>query len=85
MFFISHDSENTKFYENCEKYYLSKKYHSIEELGGRTYLAEILDAVPTAANAPKYAEIVIEKAILRQLLNAGSQIIKEAFEHFEMI
>jgi len=59
---------------------LSKK-DSLEKAGGRSYLADVLDSVPTAANATKYAEIVFEKAMLRSLINAGSEIIAESFDN----
>ena len=47
-----------------------KKQNKLEEAGGRTYLAEIIDSVPTAANAEKYAGIVLEKAMGRKLIEA---------------
>jgi len=56
------------------------KMGKLEKIGGRVYLAEILDAVPTAANAAHYAEIVFEKAVLRRLIDAGSSIIKDSFD-----
>ncbi len=57
-----------------------KKMNVLEESGGRSYLADLLDTVPTAANADRYADIVFEKALLRQLIDAGSVIISEAFD-----
>ena len=56
------------------------KLNALEECGGRHYLAEILDSVPTAANAEKYAKIVFEKALLRKLIDAGSEIIQHSFQ-----
>jgi len=57
-----------------------KKLNVLDESGGRSYLAEVIDSVPSAANAQKYAEIVFEKAILRELIDAGSEIINDAFD-----
>jgi replicative DNA helicase len=57
-----------------------QKAGTLESSGGRVYLADILDTVPTAANAEKYAEIVFEKALLRMLIDTGSHIIKNAFD-----
>ncbi len=57
-----------------------KKMNALNEAGGRSYLADLLDTVPTAANADRYADIVFEKALLRQLIDAGSGIISEAFD-----
>jgi len=38
-----------------------------EEIGGNSYLAQILDVTPSAANMKEYAKIVKEKAVLRRL------------------
>jgi len=56
-----------------------KKTNSLDEAGGSSYLAEILNSVPTAANAEKYADIVSEKAILRKLIDIGGHIIADGF------
>ena len=45
-------------------------------LGGAPYLHTLISAVPTAANAAYYAEIVAEKAILRRLVEAGTRIVQ---------
>lgn len=57
-----------------------RKENKLEETGGRVYLAEIADTVPSAANAEKYAKIVLEKATARRLIEAGSEMITEAFD-----
>ena len=57
-----------------------KKAGQLAEVGGRSYLIELTDAVPTASNADYYATIIFEKFLLRQLITAGSDIIKEAFD-----
>lgn len=57
-----------------------KKRDMLEATGGRVYLAEVLDSVPSAANADHYANIVLEKALLRKLIDAGSEIVKDALE-----
>ena len=40
----------------------------LEEIGGVSYLTELANAVPTAANITYYAKIVEEKALLRRLI-----------------
>lgn len=45
--------------------------------GGLAYLAELMDAVPTAANIAHHAEIVRDRATERQLLRAGQEIIAD--------
>ena len=51
-----------------------------ERVGGIAYLAELAEETPSAANIGAYAGIVRERAILRQLINAGSSIAESAFE-----
>ncbi len=58
-----------------------KKQNALDEAGGRSYLAEVVNSVPTAANVDKYAEIVMEKGLLRKLIDAGSSIVAQAFDN----
>ncbi len=51
----------------------------LDEVGGVGYLAELLDAVPTAANIDFHAQIVRDKATLRQLIEAGTAIIQQVY------
>ena len=51
-----------------------------EAIGGATYLAQLLDAVPTAANVEYHARIVREKALLRRLIEAATSIIQSTYE-----
>jgi replicative DNA helicase len=48
--------------------------------GGREYLGALLDAVPTVANVEYHARIVRERALLRRLIEVGTNIVGEAFE-----
>ncbi|MBA62734.1 MAG: replicative DNA helicase [Planctomycetaceae bacterium] len=57
-----------------------KTQNIFEMIGGTKYLAELGGAVPNAAHAVYYAEIVREKAIYRSLINVGTEILKEAYE-----
>ncbi|WP_078510684.1 replicative DNA helicase [Streptomyces himastatinicus] len=50
------------------------KRGEIERVGGASYLHELVQAAPTAANAEYYAEIVHERAVLRRLTEAGTRI-----------
>jgi replicative DNA helicase len=52
----------------------------LDAVGGSAYLASLADLVPTAANIAHYARIVREKAILRHLINAATQIATRGFE-----
>ncbi|TWU28510.1 replicative DNA helicase [Bythopirellula polymerisocia] len=51
-----------------------------ESIGGAAYLAEIGQIVPTAAHAEYYARIVADKAVLRSLVHAGTDIVHDAFD-----
>ncbi|MDE0227000.1 MAG: replicative DNA helicase [Gammaproteobacteria bacterium] len=50
-----------------------------ERVGGIAYLAELAEETPSAANIGAYADIVRERAVLRQLISAGSGIAESAF------
>ena len=52
----------------------------LELVGGLPYLNSLMDTVPTAASATHYATIVREKAQLRALIHAGSEIARSGFE-----
>jgi replicative DNA helicase len=52
----------------------------LEIAGGLEYIAELMDAVPTAANLEFHAKIVRDKSILRRLIETATQIITEAYD-----
>ena len=52
----------------------------LELTGGAAYLAEVVHSVPHAANAVYYAEIVRDKATLRALIHASTEILRDAYE-----
>ncbi|MGQ9860069.1 MAG: replicative DNA helicase [Thermodesulfobacteriota bacterium] len=52
----------------------------LDSVGGMDYLTMLVDQVPTAANAPYYAKIVREKAVLRRLIREASEILKQCYE-----
>ena len=54
--------------------------NELEEIGGEDYLLEIMGAVPHAAHARYYAEIVRDKWIQRSLTYACSDILTECYE-----
>jgi replicative DNA helicase len=60
-----------------------KKTDELDSIGGMSYIAELLDAVPTAANIEYHARIVRERALLRRLIEASSHIIRESYESGE--
>jgi replicative DNA helicase len=52
----------------------------LEDVGDITYLAELWDVAPTAANAEYYARIVRDKAITRNLIHASTEILRDAYD-----
>ena len=52
----------------------------LEPVGGLEFLGSVMDAVPTAANIEYHARIVREKALLRRLVEASSQIIRDVYD-----
>ncbi|QBP42901.1 replicative DNA helicase [Paenisporosarcina antarctica] len=57
---------------------LSSK-RELEDVGGLSYLTEIANSVPTAANIAYYARIVEEKALLRRLIRVATNIVEDGF------
>ncbi|MGE5708526.1 MAG: replicative DNA helicase [Bacteroidota bacterium] len=47
----------------------------LEEIGGMGYLAELAGSIPTAANVEYYARIIEEKALRRELIKSGTEIV----------
>lgn len=54
--------------------------HQLEQVGGLSYLGQIAKNTPSAANIAAYAEIVKERALLRQLIEVGTDISGSGFE-----
>ncbi|MEA2014874.1 MAG: replicative DNA helicase [Thermodesulfobacteriota bacterium] len=51
----------------------------IEAVGGEVYLTSLVDGVPSAANIAYYSKIVKEKAILRGLIGAATDILNKSY------
>jgi replicative DNA helicase len=51
-----------------------------ELVGGSSYILQLANSTPSAANIVAYAEIVREKSILRQLIDAGTEITGDGFQ-----
>ena len=52
----------------------------LERIGGAASLADVVEAVPHAAHATHYAHIVRDKSMLRALIDAGTDILREAYD-----
>src|SRR5829696_1530515 len=60
-----------------------RSVNEFERIGGRPYVFQIVESVPTAANAGRYADIVRGKALLRAIIDVGSRITEDAFREPE--
>jgi len=60
-----------------------KRRKELEAVGGVTYLTTLDQLVASAGNVEHYCKIVHEKAILRRLIETGTEIVGEAFEGSE--
>lgn len=58
---------------------LSKK-KQLENVGGRSYLADLASGVATSANIEHHCKIVLEKAILRKLIESSTEIVQKCFD-----
>ena len=59
------------------------KRGDLTRIGGQAYLHQLIQSVPTAANAGYYAEIVHERAVLRRLVEAGTRIVQMGYAQGE--
>lgn len=62
---------------------LSERLEQMDEQGisgGVAYLAELAKSTPSAANIAAYADIVRERAVLRELIGAANHIADASFE-----
>ncbi len=55
----------------------------LEDVGGVSYLSQLVNAVPTSANIEYYATIVEEKSILRRLIRTATQIVSNGYASSE--
>lgn len=53
---------------------------NLERIGGSEYLLDMTSTVPSASSAEYYSKIVLEKSILRQLIQAALKIVDDVFE-----
>ena len=57
-----------------------KRRGALERVGGIAYISTVLHSVQTAASASYYAKLIREKATLRALIHAGTEIVQTGFE-----
>ena len=67
----------------CDLITLQEELRSKEklsEVGGVTYLSQLLNVVPTSRNAEHYGRIVKEKAMLRRLISLSGDLSTSAYD-----
>lgn len=57
-----------------------KSKKQLKRIGGRSFLTELVEGVPTAAHVEEYGQIVKDLATRRNLISAAGKINKIAFE-----
>src|SRR5437016_4125150 len=57
-----------------------KKNKQLDDVGGVMYLTELWESVPTGANAEYHAKIVRDTAMVRNLIHAGTEILRDAYD-----
>jgi len=90
--FYFYETRNQKIFDSVRDLYASRKNVDLvtlsdflknnallDSVGGLSYLTELADFVPTAANARYYIDIVKEKGIQRQLIKNSTEIISKSY------
>lgn len=80
MIGLFHDSEPIDTISVVDKL---KKNKELESVGGAYYITGLVEAVPTTANVESYAKIVLEKALLRQLILLSHELASKAYDDRE--
>jgi len=57
-----------------------RKNKQIEDVGGKEYLADLWESVPTGANAEYHARLVRDTAMIRGLIHAGNEILRDSYD-----
>jgi len=57
-----------------------KQKRQLEKVGGAYYVTGLLETTPLASNVDQYIKIVLEKALLRQLISLGTKMKTEGYD-----
>jgi replicative DNA helicase len=57
-----------------------KRTKDLDDVGGAAYLSTVIGSVATTANVRYHAKIVLEKALLRRLINVATEVAQEAYD-----
>lgn len=58
-----------------------KNKQRLEEVGGLAYLTSLPDCVPSAANLNYYLDIVLEKHVLRKMIQTCTEVVGRVYDH----
>ena len=57
-----------------------QKNEQLQSVGGGGYLAQLMETVPTTANAGAYARLVRDKSLLRELAQQATHIVESVYQ-----
>lgn len=57
-----------------------KKQKALTKVGSSSYLAKLAEKVPTSAHVGKYAKIIKDNAVKRQLITQASKLVEASFD-----
>jgi len=60
-----------------------KEKNLLESIGASSYLAELVNSVPSSANAKHYADVVQKKYVLRNLIDASNRVSEYGYNEAE--
>jgi replicative DNA helicase len=60
-----------------------QKMGKLEEIGGSYQLIQLAEKIPSAANVEHHSRIVLEKAMMRKLINTSTGIISRCYENLD--
>ncbi|MCH7946317.1 MAG: replicative DNA helicase [candidate division Zixibacteria bacterium] len=55
------------------------KLGKLDEVGGRVYLVELAASIASSANVASHANIILEKSLLRKMINTSNQIVRSCY------
>ena len=56
-----------------------KNSDQLAQAGGDAYLVELVNNAPSTANIRSYAQIVLERAVVRRLIDAATEIVRKGY------
>lgn len=54
--------------------------NQLDQIGGVSYLSQLIDAAVTSANTKTYVEMIIDKALMRKMILASEQVAQDGYD-----